>query len=57
MYLFVGIIAYAMAGKDVMRMTGILSLADANDPEAVLARMVPVVVAGFRAPSGGRVAV
>ncbi len=52
MYFFVGIVAYAMAGKDVMRMTENYSLADAGDPEAVMARLRPFVVAGFQAPAG-----
>ena len=52
MYFFVGIVAYAMAGKDVMRMTETYSLADAGDPESILARLKPFIVAGFLAPPG-----
>lgn len=52
MYFFVGIVAYAMAGKDVMRMTETYALSAAGDPEAVLARLRPFVVAGFQAPPG-----
>ncbi|KAB2966177.1 TetR/AcrR family transcriptional regulator [Zoogloea sp.] len=52
MYFFVGIVAYAMAGKDVMRMTETYSLADAGDPESILARLRPFIVAGFLAPAG-----
>ena len=52
MYFFVGIVAYAMAGKDVMRMTDTYSLADAGQPEAIMTRLKPFVVAGFLAPAG-----
>lgn len=52
MYFFVGIVAYAMAGKDVMRMAENYSLTDAGDPEAVMARLRPFIVAGFQAPAG-----
>jgi len=52
MYFFVGIVAYAMAGKDVMRMTDTYSLADAGKPECIMARLKPFVVAGFQAPPG-----
>lgn len=52
MYFFVGIVAYAMAGKDVMRMTESYALADAGDPEAIMARLRPFIVAGFLAPAG-----
>ncbi len=52
MYFFVGIVAYAMAGKDVMRMTETYSLADAGNPEGIMARLRPFVVAGFLAPEG-----
>lgn len=52
MYFFVGIVAYAMAGKDVMRMTETYALADAGEPEAIMARLRPFVVAGFQAPAG-----
>lgn len=52
MYFFVGIVAYAMAGKDVMRMTETYSLSDAGDPESILARLKPFIVAGFLAPAG-----
>ncbi|RTL31944.1 MAG: TetR/AcrR family transcriptional regulator [Rhodocyclaceae bacterium] len=52
MYFFVGIVAYAMAGKDVMRMTETYALADAGEPEAIMARLRPFIVAGFQAPAG-----
>ncbi len=52
MYFFVGIVAYAMAGKDVMRMTDTYSLADAGRPDGILARLRPFIVAGFVAPAG-----
>ncbi|WP_323001219.1 TetR/AcrR family transcriptional regulator [Denitromonas sp.] len=52
MYFFVGMVAYAMAGKDVMRMTEIYALDEAGNPEAMLRRMLPFIVAGFKAPSG-----
>ncbi len=52
MYFFVGIVAYAMAGKDVMRMTDTYSLADAGRPDGILARLRPFIVAGFLAPAG-----
>ena len=52
MYFFVGIVAYAMAGKDVMRMTESYALAAAGDPEAIMARLRPFIVAGFQAPAG-----
>lgn len=51
MYFFVGIVAYAMAGKDVMRMTETYALADAGNPEGIMARLKPFVVAGFLAPA------
>lgn len=51
MYFFVGLVAYVMAGKDVMRMTEFYQLADAGDEEAILRLMVPFVTAGFLAPS------
>ena len=53
MYFFVGIVAYAMAGKDLMRMTETYALADAGEPEAIMARLRPFVVAGFLAAPGG----
>lgn len=56
MYFFVGIVAYAMAGKDVMRMTEIYKLDEAGKPEAVLRRLMPFIVAGFSAPPGDPVA-
>lgn len=49
----VGIVAYAMAGKDLMRMTETYALADAGEPEAIMARLRPFVVAGFLAAPGG----
>ena len=52
MYFLVGIVAYAMAGKDVMRMTETYALTDQGQPEAILARLRPFVVAGFLAPPG-----
>jgi hypothetical protein len=52
MYFFVGIVAYAMAGKDLMRMTETYALADAGEPEAIMARLRPFVVAGFLAAPG-----
>lgn len=52
MYFCVGIISSAMAGRDVMRMTEIYSLGEAGDSGAVLRRLVPFIVAGFRARSG-----
>ncbi len=52
MYFIVGIVAYAMAGKDVMRMTDTYSLADAGRPDGILARLRPFIVAGFLAPAG-----
>ncbi len=52
MYFIVGIVAYAMAGKDVMRMTETYSLADAGRPDGILARLRPFIVAGFVAPAG-----
>ncbi len=51
MYFFVGMVAYAMAGKDVMRMTEIYALEEAGRPEAMLRRLMPFIVAGFNAPS------
>ncbi|HPR07042.1 MAG TPA: TetR family transcriptional regulator [Denitromonas sp.] len=51
MYFFVGMVAYAMAGKDVMRMTEIYALEVAGRPEAMLRRLMPFIVAGFNAPS------
>lgn len=53
MYFFVGIVAYAMAGKDVMRMTEICDLKEVGDAEAVLRRLTPFIVAGFKAPPAG----
>lgn len=52
MYFFVGIVAYVMAGKDALAMTEIYRLADAGQPEAILARLRPFIVAGFQAPAG-----
>lgn len=52
MYFFVGIVAYAMAGKDLMRMTETYGLGDAGETEAIMARLRPFVVAGFQAPAG-----
>lgn len=51
MYYFVGLVAYILGGKDVMRMKTLYQLPDADDPELILARMVPFVVAGFEAPA------
>ncbi len=55
MYFFVGITAYAMSGKVVLHMTDTYALTDAGDPEAILARLRPFVVAGFKGPAGERV--
>ena len=52
MYFFVGMVAYAMAGKDLMQMTARYDLPETGDSEAILRRMLPFVVAGFKAPSG-----
>lgn len=51
MYYFVGLVAYILGGKDVMRIKTLYQLADADDPEKILARMVPFVVAGMQAPA------
>lgn len=53
MYCFVGIVAYVIAGKDIMRMTVQYGLKEAGDPEAVLRRLAPFIAAGFEAPAGG----
>lgn len=51
MYSFVGLVAYIMAGQDIMRMTSTYGLAEAGDPEAVLRRLAPAIVASFEAPA------
>lgn len=50
MYYFVGIVAYVMAGRDVMRLLERTSPAMANDPESLLRAMVPFIVGGLEAP-------
>lgn len=50
MYFFVGIVAYVMAGRDVMHLLGRCSPATRNDPESLLRALVPFIVGGFEAP-------
>lgn len=51
LYYWVGLVAYVLGGKDIMGMKTMYQLDDADDPEKILARMVPFIVAGFRAPA------
>ncbi|MDD5297901.1 MAG: TetR family transcriptional regulator [Rhodocyclaceae bacterium] len=50
MYWFVGLMAYVLGGKDIMRMKARYGLPDADDPERILERMVPFVVSAMEAP-------
>ena len=50
MYFFVGIVAYVMAGRDVMHLLGRCSPATRNDPESLLRALVPFIVGGLEAP-------
>ena len=54
MYCFVGVVAYVIAGKDIMRMTTTYKLNEAGDPEAILRRLKPAIVASFEAPAAGK---
>ncbi len=51
MYYFIGIVAYVMAGRDVMHLLGRCAPADANDPERLLRALVPFIVGGMQAPA------
>lgn len=50
MYFFVGIVAYVMAGRDVMHLLGRCSPPARNDPESLLRALVPFIVGGLEAP-------
>ncbi|MFX6755265.1 hypothetical protein ABTH19_20135, partial [Acinetobacter baumannii] len=50
MYFFVGIVAYVMAGRDVMHLLGRCTPASRNDPESLLRALVPFIVGGLEAP-------
>lgn len=50
MHFMFGAMAYSMAGNDVLRLIASCRLADADDPEAVIRRLIPFLVAGLQAP-------
>lgn len=51
MYFFVGIVAYVMAGRDVMQLLGHCAPGTANDPESLMRALVPFIVGGLQAPA------
>ncbi len=51
MYFFIGIVAYVMAGRDVMHLLGHCAPGVANDPESLLHALVPFIVGGMQAPA------
>lgn len=53
MYFFVGIVAYVMAGRDVMQLLGHCAPATPKDPEALLRSLLPFIVGGMQAPPPG----
>jgi AcrR family transcriptional regulator len=53
MYFFVGLVAYVMAGKDVMRMLELDAVAGHTDLSDAMERLRPFVTAGFEAPARG----
>lgn len=50
MHFMFGAMAYAMAGNDVLQLIASCRLSDAEDPEAVIRRLIPFLVAGLTAP-------
>jgi len=54
MHFAFGTLAYAMAGVDAARVIATCKLKDAENTEAVLAHLVPIMVAGFKAPATGK---
>jgi AcrR family transcriptional regulator len=50
MYFFVGMVAYVMAGKDVMRMFELDALAGQTDVATAMDQLRPFIAAGFQAP-------
>lgn len=50
MYFFVGIVAYVMAGRDVMQLLGHCAPATPQDPESLLRSLLPFIVGGMQAP-------
>lgn len=55
MYFFVGIVAYVMAGRDVMHLLGHCAPGTANDPESLMHALVPFIVGGLQAPASASV--
>lgn len=53
MYYFVGIVAYVMAGRDVMHLLERSSSDAPADPEGLLRALVPFIVGGFEAAAPG----
>lgn len=51
MYFFVGIVAYVMAGRDVMHLLGRSAPEGGHDPETLLRALVPFIVGGMEAPA------
>jgi len=53
MYFFVGLVAYVMAGKDVMRMLELDAVAGQTELADAMDRLRPFITAGFEAPPRG----
>lgn len=53
MYFFVGIVAYVMAGRDVMHLLGHCAPDTPNDPESLLQALLPFIIGGLQAPASG----
>lgn len=51
MYFLVGIVAYVMAGRDVMHLLGRCAPSTVNDPETLLHALMPFIVGGMEAPA------
>lgn len=52
MHFFVGIVAYVMAGRDVMHLLGRCPAGVPNDADSLLRALVPFIVGGLEAPPG-----
>jgi len=50
LHFLIGVLAYTLAGTDVMRLLADRRACDPRDPRAALDRMIPFLAAGFRAP-------
>lgn len=51
MYFFVGLVAYVVAGRDVMHLLGHRAPGTATDTESLLYALVPFIVGGLQAPA------